>query len=164
MEPHHHLVAVIFVLHTEDAMRLMQFLATVHMSKLKMTRTPRVTAPFYEWIWMRTKSEPRAQPLWQHLGLGSSPAHPDGRIKFRAFAPFSVIDLGEGTLNLTKAFSAFHPTIKAFSERRNVLQYIECEMDPAAVAHPSFGVTKIWSNGDGVGGRGGAISPLQRSP
>ena len=43
MEPHHHLVAVIFVLHTEDAMRLMQFLATVHMSKLKMTRTPRVS-------------------------------------------------------------------------------------------------------------------------
>ncbi len=98
-----YLFSAIFVLHTEDAMRLTQFLATVHMSKLKMARTPGVTTPFYEWIWMFTKSEPRVQPLWQHLGLGPPPAHPDGRIKFRAFAPFSVIDPGEETHKFDQA-------------------------------------------------------------
>jgi hypothetical protein len=57
MEPEHHLFCVICVLYTEDAMRLMQFWATVHISKLKMVRTPGVRVPFCEWIRMRTKSE-----------------------------------------------------------------------------------------------------------
>ncbi len=48
MQPQHNLFSVIFVLRTEDATRLMQFWATVHMSKLQMARTPGVTASSYE--------------------------------------------------------------------------------------------------------------------
>jgi hypothetical protein len=65
------------------------------------------------------------------------PGHLDGRVKVHAFVPFSVIDLGEGTQNLTKKCSGFHPTLTAISERRSglptVLQWIECVMDLAVL-------------------------------
>jgi hypothetical protein len=95
MEPQHNRFSVIFVLHPQDETPLIQFLATAHMSKLKMARTPGVTAPCYDWIYIRPKSAPRAQPLWQILGQSPPRALPDGRSIFRCFPLFSVIDLGE---------------------------------------------------------------------
>ena len=100
MEPQHNRFSVIFVLHPQDETRLIQFLATAHMSKLKMARTPGVTAPFYDWIYIRPKSARRAQPLWQILGQSPPSALPDGRIKFRCFKICISVELKTDCMKL----------------------------------------------------------------
>jgi hypothetical protein len=84
---HHLPVSLILLLHPDDAGRFVHFLAADHMSKL------RSHGPLLRVALMRQKPEVASRVRSGSTSAWNPPANPGKRIKFRAKAPYSEIDL-----------------------------------------------------------------------
>jgi hypothetical protein len=97
--PCHLLLAVILVMHSQDAMWFVHCLATKHKSELKIDRRPGGTAPDYYCILILDKLD-----LSTHLGVDPTPANPGERLTFSRRGPdykFDVLCLppvGQGSI------------------------------------------------------------------